>query len=179
MLQCRGHRAAPAGKSGAKEGAGERGKAHGEGPTLPFATGGWTGAQLLPSDEGRKGGTGADGAAWLPGCMRASAAANWAFKSFASATDMDMMLLLLLLPAAAAVAAQSGDDGVGLACVARIHTPPPPQSQAAVACQRFDPTRCRDDSHRSAFPINFSPAHGRTGLAVCRAPAEDTHHLLR
>ena len=52
-----------------EEGGGGRGDAHGEGPTLPFATGGWTG-------EGRKGGTAADGAAWLAVCMRAAEAAN-------------------------------------------------------------------------------------------------------
>ena len=65
------------------------GDAHDEGPTLPFATGGWTGAQLLPSDEGREGGSWADDAVWLPGCMRASAAANCACRFCASATVID------------------------------------------------------------------------------------------
>jgi len=86
VSRCTEHCAAPAESLDARvveEGGGERGDAHGEGPTLPFATGGRTGAQLLPSDEGRKGGIGA-------GCMRASAAASCAFRLCASSTVIDI-----------------------------------------------------------------------------------------
>ena len=161
----------------AEVGGGERGDAHGEGPTLPFATGGWTGAQLLPSEEGP---------AWLPGCIRASAAANCSFRSTASLIVMlirkEFSLLRryeLSFGTTSRLAmcgqrryAESGGDDVGPASRAYVlrivHRTDNTVAERRQLRSDLIPTRCSDSPHRSAFQSTW-PRSRRTGGAVCRA----------